>query len=44
MEGKIAKDKMKKEKENELSGLNKDMDRFKRTIQNLEREKEKYGL
>jgi len=33
-----------KEKENELSGYNKEMDRLNQKIKVLEKEKEKYGL
>lgn len=44
LEEKIQKDKFMKEKDNELYGLNKEMDQENQQLQGLEKEKEKYGI
>lgn len=43
-EEKDMKDKLKKEKINEISGLHKEQERLSKKISNLEKEKEKYGV
>lgn len=43
-EEKDMKEKMKKEKANEISGLHKEQEQFSKKITNLEKEKEKYGI
>lgn len=43
-EEKDMKEKLKKEKNNEISGLHKEQDRLSKKITNLEKEKEKYGI
>eukprot|EP00825_Cyclidium_porcatum_P005862 TRINITY_DN1287_c0_g1_i7.p1 TRINITY_DN1287_c0_g1~~TRINITY_DN1287_c0_g1_i7.p1 ORF type:complete len:699 (-),score=223.57 TRINITY_DN1287_c0_g1_i7:296-2392(-) len=44
LEERIQKEKVLKEKDNELYGLNKEMDQLNQSVKSLEKEKEKYGI